>query len=193
MNKTDIITTIVVAFFFVISSNIFAQEKVYEIDLTQETATIRYGHLVQQSINPDGETLDANSHHFMRNGKPWFPIMGEFHYIRYPHQYWEEEIIKMKSAGLSIVATYIFWNAHENPKGSWNWEDNLNLREFVELCQKHNMYVWLRIGPWSHGEQLHGGFPDWIQKMFGKRTNKPKYLDRAKRLYEEIGLQSEGL
>ncbi len=187
-----------IRFFFVIILSLgftisYAQEKVYEIDLTQETALIRYGHLVQQATNSDGETLDVNSRYFVRNDRPWFPVMGEFHYNRYPHQYWEEEIIKMKSGGLSIVATYVFWNAHENPKGSWNWEDNLNLREFVQLCQKHDMYVWLRIGPWSHGEQLHGGFPEWIQKLPGRRSNDPKYLKYAKSLYEEIGIQTKGL
>ena len=86
----------------------YGQEKIYEIDLTKEITPIRYGHLVQKSINPNGETLDVNSRYFVHNGKPWYPIMGEFHYNRYPHQYWEEEIIKMKSGGLSIVATYIF-------------------------------------------------------------------------------------
>lgn len=26
------------------------------------------------------------------------------------------------------------------------------------------MKVWLRIGPWAHGECRNGGFPDWLVK-----------------------------
>ena len=63
----------------------------------------------------------------------------------------------------------------------------------MELCQKHQMYIWLRIGPWSHGEQLHGGHPDWINKMKGKRSNDPEYLKASNKLYAQIGEQTKGL
>ncbi len=179
--------------FIVSSSHLLAQSLVYEINITKRYPPISYGRLVEPVTSPQGITLDVNSHHFTKNGNPWFPIMGEFHYIRYPEKYWEEEIIKMKSGGLSIVATYIFWNAHENPKEAWDWSGIRNLRRFVELCQKHDMYVWLRIGPWSHGEQLHGGHPDWINNMKGKRSNDPVYLAESQKLFDQIGAQVQGL
>lgn len=99
----------------------------------------------------------------------------------------------MKNGGLSIVATYVFWNAHENPQGTWNWSGNEDLRFFVELCRKHEMYVWLRIGPWSHGEQLFGGHPLWIRKMRGKRSNNKEYIAEAEKLYNQIGKQVIGM
>ncbi len=184
---------ILTIFSIFMSWNLQAQSPVYEIDITKRFPPISYGHLVEPSTNPQGITLDVNSHHFTRNGKPWFPIMGEFHYIRYPEKYWEEEIIKMKSGGLSIVATYVFWNAHEYPKGNWDWSGIKDLRRFVALCQKHDMYVWLRIGPWCHGEQLHGGHPDWINSMKGKRSNDPQYLAEAQKLFDQIGEQVKGM
>jgi len=55
------------------------------------------------------------------------------------------------------------------------------------------MLVWLRIGPWSHGEQLHGGHPDWINSMKGKRLNDPKYLKESAKLYQQVGMQTQGL
>ncbi len=143
--------------------------------------------------SPSGTTLSVNRIYFERNGKPWFPLMGEFHYNRYPSSHWEEEIVKMKSAGLSIVSTYVFWNAHEGPKGSWNWEDDLDLRTFIQLCHRHKMFVWLRIGPWCHGEQLHGGHPDWINDMSGKRSNDSAYLKEVEQLYSQIAQQSKEL
>lgn len=41
-------------------------------------------------------------------GKPWIPVMGEFHFSRYPADRWETEILKMKSAGINIISTYLF-------------------------------------------------------------------------------------
>lgn len=141
-------------------------QETYKITIPNSYQEPRTDQLNFSGINPSGTTLDVNSRYFIKDEKPWFPVMGEFHYIRYPEQFWEEEIIKMKNGGLSIVATYIFWNAHENPKETWNWEGVRNLRRFAELCQKHEMYVWLRIGPWSHGEQLHGGQFSIVAELF---------------------------
>ncbi|RLD84257.1 MAG: hypothetical protein DRJ07_05215 [Bacteroidetes bacterium] len=192
MNKTffKFIFTGILSF---LSINIFAQPIIYELDASKVDKQAKTINLKVEP-HPDAEIqFAANSRYFMRKGKPWFPLIGEFHYNRYPHQYWEEEIIKMKSAGLSIVATYIFWNAHEVPKGVWDWENDLNLRRFIELCKKHDMYVWLRIGPWAHGEQLYGGHPKWINRMLKKRTDSPKYLKEVTKLFQQIGEQTAGL
>ncbi len=146
-----------------------------------------------QGSDPKGISLAVNNRYFEKNGKPWLPVMGEFHYIRFPDQYWEEQLAKMKACGISIVATYVFWNAHENPKGVWNWEGNRDLRKFISLCQKHGLLVWLRCGPWSHGEQLYGGFPQWIESMKNTRSNDPAYLAECEKLFAEIGRQTKGL
>jgi len=142
---------------------------------------------------PDGTILSANSQYFEKNGKPWFPLMGEIHYNRVLPREWEKEIIKMKSGGLSVVATYIFWNEHETAKDVWDWKGNKDLKKFISLCQKNHMYVWLRIGPWSHGEQLNGGYPDWIQKMKGHRSNDPAYLTESAKLFNQISEQTKDL
>lgn len=149
--------------------------------------------LPMQGINPSGNTLAVNNQYFVKNGEPWYPLMGEIHYNRVNPQDWESALLKMKSGGLGIVATYVFWNEHETQKGKWDWEKGRNLRRFVELCSKHGLYVWLRIGPWSHGEQLHGGHPDWINSMKGKRSNDPTYLAEASRFFQQIGEQTNGL
>lgn len=146
-----------------------------------------------KTANPQGETFSVNNWYFEHNGKPWFPLMGEFHYWRYPDTYWEEQIIKMKSAGLQIVATYVYWGAHEKPKGVWNWEGSLNLKKFVELCKRHNMYVWLRPGPYINADVLGRGFPDWINTMKGKRRNTLAYLAETEKYFAQVGTQTKGL
>lgn len=146
-----------------------------------------------QAKDPSGNTLGVNNTWFEKNGRPWFPLMGEIHYTRVPEQDWENGILKMKSAGLSVIATYVFWNEHETSPGVWDWTKNRNLRRFIELCATHNMHVWLRIGPWCHGEQLHGGFPEWIQMMKGSRSNDPGYIAAATSLFNQIGAQTKGM
>ena len=43
---------------------------------------------------PDGHKLYANRRYLIRD--PWFPIVGEFHYSRYPEREWEQEILKIR-------------------------------------------------------------------------------------------------
>ncbi|HUJ29710.1 MAG TPA: beta-galactosidase [Candidatus Acidoferrum sp.] len=143
--------------------------------------------------SPKGEVLSVNSRYLVRDGVPWFPVMGEFQYSRYPESEWENEILKMKAGGIQIISTYVFWIHHEEIEGQFDWAGRRNLRRFVELCAKHRLYVWARIGPWDHGECRNGGFPDWLIKRCPTREINATYLGYVKRFYGQIGLQLKGL
>jgi beta-galactosidase len=143
--------------------------------------------------SPQGESLGVNSRYLLRDGKPWFPVMGEFQYSRYPESEWEEEILKMKSGGIEIISTYVFWIHHEEIQGEFDWTARRNLRRFIELCAKHRMYVWVRVGPWDHGECRNGGFPDWLLQQGPTRQIEPVYLQFVQRFYDQIGQQLKGL
>lgn len=107
---------------------------------------------------------------------------------------WEDEIIKMKMAGINIVASYVFWNHHEEEEGNFCFEGRRNLRKFVELCKKHDMYVILRVGPFNHGEARNGGIPDWMYgKPFEVRSLNERFMRYTRLLYTQIGYQAEGL
>ena len=143
--------------------------------------------------SPDGHVLSANGRYLLKDGIPWFPVMGEFHYSRYPDSGWEEELLKMKAGGIQIVSTYIFWIHHEEIEGQFDWTAQRDLRRFVELCAKHGLYVWIRVGPWAHGEVRNGGLPDWLIQKCPTRQSDPVYLRYVRRYYEQIGLQTKGL
>lgn len=142
--------------------------------------------------SPDGHVLSANSLYLTMDGKPWFPLMGEFHYSRYPEAAWEREIQKMKAGGIQIVSTYVFWIHHEEVKGQFDWAGQRDLRRFVELCAKNGMFVWIRVGPWDHGEARNGGLPDWLVEKTPTRGNDPNYLDAVSRFFNEIGKHVHG-
>lgn len=183
----------VTAIIYLQPNQCFAQNK-YEINIDKPEKEIIEGHLDLGGVNPGGDSLSVNNYYIELNGKPYFPIQGEFQYARYPHEDWEEAIRKMKAAGLNIIATYVFWNMHEPQEGQFDWKEDLNLRKFIKLCKQHDMQVILRVGPFAHAALRSGGMPDWLYgRPFNVRSNDPEYLFYAERLYNEIGKQVEGM
>jgi hypothetical protein len=145
------------------------------------------------NVTPSGRVFGLNSRYLTLDGKPWLPVMGEFHFSRFPESQWKEEILKMKAAGVNIVAAYIVWIHHEEIEGQFDWQGQRNLRAFAQLCAKHHMYLLARIGPWAHGEVRNGGFPDWLLKKGPTRVNDPGYLSDVRIWYGQVGRQLHGL
>lgn len=155
---------------------------------------IKSDHLRMGGSSPTGGSISVNNFYMSIDGRPLIPVMGEFHYARYPREQWEEEILKMKAGGVNVLPTYVFWSLHEEVEGQFRWDGQRDLRYFLQLCKKHEMPVIIRIGPFCHGEIRSGGFPDWLfAKPLEVRSNDPEYLRLVKRLYTEIGRQTQGL
>lgn len=166
----------------------------YELDARVKPMEIRSSHLKMGGTNFLGESIDVNNYYLSFNKKPFIPVTGEFHFSRYPNQYWEEAILKMKAGGIDIVATYVFWNMHEELEGQFDWSGDNNLRKFIELCAANQVKVVLRIGPFCHGEIRNGGLPDWLLgKPLSIRSNDQAYLIYVDRFYKQISQQVEGL
>lgn len=179
---------------FISHLSISTAQKIYELSAPAQPKVIKSGHLRMGGANPKGERIDVNSFYMSIGGKPVIPVMGEFHYSRYPAEQWEEEILKMKAGGVNVLPTYVFWSLHEEVEGQYRWDGQRNLRGFIELCKKHDMPVIIRIGPFCHGEIRSGGLPDWLfAKPLEVRSNDPEYLKIVRRLYTEIGKQLKGL
>ncbi|MBO6241853.1 MAG: beta-galactosidase [Butyrivibrio sp.] len=131
------------------------------------------------------------------DGKRVFPMMGEMHFSRYPHKYWEEELCKMKAGGIDIVSLYVIWIHHEEVHGEFDFTGDRNLREFLETVKKCGLYSILRIGPWAHGEARNGGFPDWLlqdakDNGYEVRCDNPRYLEHVRKFYEKTFEQAKG-
>lgn len=159
------------------SENRTSKGNTYEINADVPPMQIEYGKLKLGGSNPEGDKISVNSYYISLNNKPWFPVMGEFHFTRYPNQYWDEAIKKMKAGGINVISTYVFWNIHEETEGKFRWDGNRNLRKFIDLCKENNIYVIVRLGPFDHGEIRNGGLPDWLMgKPVMIRSNDPGYL-----------------
>jgi beta-galactosidase len=144
------------------------------------------------AVAPDGATLGVNARYLTRNGAPWLPVMGEFHYSRTPASQWLAELQKMKAAGIDIVASYVMWNHHEEVAGKFDWKNQRDLRRFVQLAARAGLDVVVRVGPWAHAEVRYGGVPDWVVNSMPTRSNDPQYMALVEKLYREIGQQLQG-
>ena len=133
-------------------------------------------------------------HSLMIDGRRVCPVMGEVHYSRIPADEWPAEVRKMKEGGVTIIATYIFWNHVEEQEGIFRWDGQRNLRRFIEVCQQEQLPVVLRLGPFCHGEVRNGGIPDWVfSKGCKTRDENPVFLGLVERLYRQIFTQVQGL
>ncbi|NYF81323.1 beta-galactosidase [Granulicella arctica] len=145
------------------------------------------------SLSPTGHRIGVNSRYLTLDGTPWLPVMGEFHYSRYPESEWESEILKMKAGGVQIISTYVIWIHHEEVEGEFAWTGQRDLRRFVNLCARHGLYVYLRIGPWVHGEVRNGGIPDWVMRKGPTRESNPDFLSYVQRFDRQIAQQIQGM
>ncbi len=164
------------------------------LDLTGASLPITSGHLRLGGANPQGHTIAFTNYYMLRDGVPCIPVMGEFHFARYPAALWEDALLKMRAGGIDIIASYVFWNYVEEDEGAFDWSGNRDLRRFVELCAAHDMPLIVRVGPFAHGECRNGGLPDWLYgRPFEVRSNDPRFLAYVRRLYEQIAAQLDGL
>lgn len=174
-------------------SALCAGPSILRVDASRVMDVPECGHFRMGS--PGNPKIEFNSRYMTIGGRPFLPVMGEMHFSRIVPSQWEDRILKMKACGVNVIATYLFWNHHEEIEGEFDWEDGKNLREFVRLCARHGMYVVPRLGPWSHGEARNGGTPDWLldKKYMKDRSNDPVYQQYVDRYFRQIGRQLEGL
>lgn len=137
-----------------------------------------------------GVTYGVTRNGWSRNDRAWYPVSGEFHYLRYPEQLWDRELGKLRAAGVDVVATYVFWNHHEQPEGTWSWTGRRNLRAFVAAAQRQGLLLWLRVGPYVNAEALDGGVPPFA--LPGQRTDDPGYLTKVGAYLSELADQVAG-
>jgi beta-galactosidase len=169
-------------------------ETVLNVDATAPVRSPESGYLqTGTTTSASGHSIEVNSRYLLRDGKPWLPVMGEFHYTRFPAQYWDQELAKMRASGIDIVSTYVIWQHHEERAGQFDWSGDRDLRTFVQLCAKHHLLVFVRLGPWVHAEVRFGGIPDWIVAAMPTRSDDPTYLSYVGRFYQQVGEQVHGL
>lgn len=109
-----------------------------------------------------GRWFGIRGNDFVRDGKPFRIISGEFHYFRTPSAHWADRLHKMRLGGLNTVTTYVPWNLHEPRRGKFVFEGDLDLAGFIRQAKIHGLLVIIRPGPYICGEFEWGGLPAWL-------------------------------
>ncbi|WP_321332242.1 beta-galactosidase [uncultured Bacteroides sp.] len=169
------------------------QKQVFDVSNVYEKPLS--GHFKMGNPGSEESRITINSRYLMLGEKPFLPVMGEFHFSRVKRDHWLDVILKMKACGIRIISTYFFWNRHEEVEGQFDWEGEKDVRAFVELCKEQGLFVFLRVGPWAHGEARNGGTPDWIlrKKFIKDRSDDEVYQNYVKRYFAQIAAQVRGL
>ncbi len=176
--------------------NVQTQVDVHSFDLsTQPPLDVKAPDLSHwYGTSPAGATLSANRFALLLNGQVMPATVGEIHPQRYPVELWEEAILEMKAGGLNTIGAYWFWTFIEPRPGKFDFTGQNDLRTFINLCKKHDMLVFARIGPFCNAEILCGGLPPWIFGMpLVERSNDPLYLELVNRYYRAVAEQMRGL
>jgi hypothetical protein len=145
-----------------------------------------------EPFDVSGSFLSYDKQTFYINGSPVYIHSGEMHYFRTPEDQWEDYIIKARNGGINTISTVVFWGIHEPAENVWNFSGRYNLSKFIELCNKHEMYVMLRIGPMINAETRNGGIPQWVRERLPGKYNThlypspPWYLDAVGRWYANL-------
>lgn len=144
--------------------------------------------------NPLGEKqpeFGESGGYFTFDDNPAVIISGSVHYPRVPRAYWRDRIRKAKAMGFNCIGTYIFWNAHEEKPGEFDFSGNLDVAEFVRVCQEEGMWVIVRPGPYICSEWTFGGMPPWVLKDadLEARSNDPRFLAATERYLKAVGEQ----
>ncbi|WZZ05911.1 hypothetical protein YC2023_091832 [Brassica napus] len=126
---------------------------------------------------------------FWKDENPFQIIGGDLHYFRVLPEYWEDRLMRAKALGLNTIQTYVPWNLHEPKPGKFVFEGIADLVSFIKLCQKLDLLVMLRAGPYICGEWDLGGFPAWllaVKPPLRLRTADPAYLKLVERWWNVL-------
>jgi len=137
------------------------------------------------------EALSVANGSLLRGGKPWWAITGDFAFGRIPERSWENELVRIKGAGVDLLLVDLSWAVHAPREGSYDWTGVRNLGAFLDLCQDKGLAVILCLGP--SGSQGRNPSPGWLEaKGLKLRSDDSAYLREVSHWYEEVSRQAKG-
>eukprot|EP00079_Xenopus_tropicalis_P037605 XP_017951376.1 PREDICTED: beta-galactosidase-1-like protein 2 isoform X1 [Xenopus tropicalis] len=137
---------------------------------------------------PRTSGLKIGNSHFLLNDIPYRILGGSMHYFRVPTAYWRDRMKKMKACGINTLTTYVPWNLHEPGKGTYDFNNGLDISEFLAVAGEMGLWVILRPGPYICAEWDLGGLPSWLlrDKDMKLRTTYPGFTEAVDDYFNEL-------
>lgn len=106
-------------------------------------------------------TYDGRS--FMIDGRRIWIVSASIPFNRIPRSSWADRIHAAKLAGFNTIEVPVAWSRVERRPGQFDFTGDSDIKHFVQLVAKAQMWCILRPGPYiGEGWEL-GGIPAWIQ------------------------------
>ena len=138
---------------------------------------------------PVHHTFTLGATEFLLDGAPFRIISCEMHPVRIPAEYWSHRIRMAKAMGCNTIAAYVFWNAHEEAEGRFDFSTgNRDIARFLDLVRAEGLWVLLRPGPYVCAEWDFGGLPPYLLKDPELRVRglHPRYMEAVERYLAQL-------
>jgi hypothetical protein len=144
-------------------------------------------HGASQAFAP-GTAVSYDESSVILKGRRLLISSGEVHYPRSTPAMWPVLLKRSKVLGLNTIATYVFWNVHETRRGVFDFSGGRDLGHFLDLCQQHELSVFLRVGPYICAEWNFGGYPPYLRDEPGItiRTQNGPYTARVEEYFRRL-------
>ncbi len=110
-------------------------------------------------------SVTYNGQSFAIDGRRVWILGASFQYARIPQPLWRARLGAARQAGFNAIETAAPWLLHEPRKGRYVFEDQADIRKFIEAAWAEGLRVILRVGPFiGHGFD-GGGLPGWLIDM----------------------------
>ena len=118
------------------------------------------------------EIVIRNGIFYIKKRAKYF-LTGEYPYYRDIIELWPEKLKKIKKLGIEIVSFYIPWRHHYikyNNKFIYDFsgitQANRNVKLFLNLCKKYQLYAFIKPGPFIHAEVNYGGLINEVEPSY---------------------------
>ncbi|MDQ6418525.1 beta-galactosidase [Paenibacillus sp. LHD-117] len=122
------------------------------------------------------------------HGKPELLLCASLFYFRIPRAYWKERMEQLAAFGYNAIDVYFPWNYHERSEGSWDFEGERDVVEFLAAAKDTGLWVVARPGPYICSEWDGGALPAYLlaDDDIRLRDNDPVFLQAVSRWFDRI-------
>jgi beta-galactosidase len=112
-------------------------------------------------------SVTYNGQSFAIDGRRCWILGASLQYARIPQALWRARLTAAKQCGFNAIETSAVWALHEPRKGRYVFDEQADIRKFMEAAWAEGLRVILRAGPFvGHGFD-GGGIPGWLIDMMG--------------------------
>ena len=133
-------------------------------------------------------SVSYNGQSFIVDGRRQWIMGASLQYARIQARSWPDRIAAAKQAGFNTIETACPWIVHEPRRGRYVFQDDADVRRFIEHCGEAKMWVILRVGPFVGSGFDGGGLPAWLteDRKVVLREGNGAFLENVSRYFRKL-------